>query len=117
MKKEEITTNDLAHTKGNSKYHIVFASKYGRKVFYEDKRLEIQEILQKLCEWKRVGIVEGEVSPDHKHILVRIPPKMKYHPLCGWYFIYVSLSAFNLRLILFSVNVIAARTSFLISSA
>ena len=42
MKKEEISTDSLAHTKWNYKYHIVFAPKYRRKVFYEDKRLEIR---------------------------------------------------------------------------
>ena len=29
----------LAHTKWNCKYHIVFAPKYRRKVFYEGKRI------------------------------------------------------------------------------
>ncbi|MBQ3221488.1 MAG: transposase, partial [Clostridia bacterium] len=29
------TTNSLAHTKWNCKYHIVFAPKYRRKIFYE----------------------------------------------------------------------------------
>lgn len=38
MKKDEITKNSLAHTKWDCKYHIVFAPKYRRKVFYEDKR-------------------------------------------------------------------------------
>ena len=44
MKKEAIDTNSLAHTKWNCKYHIVFASKYRRKVFFGEKRLEIREI-------------------------------------------------------------------------
>ena len=48
MKKGSIDTNSLAHTKWDCKYHIVFAPKYRRKVFYEDKRLEIREILRKL---------------------------------------------------------------------
>ena len=60
MKKENIDVNSLAHTKWNCKYHIVFALKYRRKAFYEDKRLEI---LRKLCEWKGVEIIEGEVCP------------------------------------------------------
>ena len=84
MKKEEINTNSLAHTKWNCKYHIVFAPKYRRKVFYEDKRLEIREILRKLCEWKGVEIVEGEVCPDHIHILVSIPPKMSVSGFMGY---------------------------------
>ena len=77
MKKELIDVNSLAHTKWDCKYHIVFAPKYRRKVFYEDKRLEIREIIRKLCEWKGVKILEGEVCPDHIHMLVSIPPKMR----------------------------------------
>ena len=30
--------NSLSHTKWNCKYHIVFALKYRRKVFYKEKR-------------------------------------------------------------------------------
>ena len=52
MKKENIDVNSLAHTKWNCKYHIVFAPKYRRKVFYEEKRLEIREILGQLSQWK-----------------------------------------------------------------
>lgn len=45
----------LAHTKWNCKYHVVIAPKYRRKVFYEEKRLEIAAILRELCrgkEWR-----------------------------------------------------------------
>lgn len=57
MTKETDNTNSLAHTKQNCKYHIVFAPKYRRKVFFEEKRAEIREILRKLCEWKGVEII------------------------------------------------------------
>ena len=66
----------LAHTKWNCKYHVVFAPKYIRKVFYEEKRLEIGAILRTLCGWKGVEIIEAEVCPDHIHMLISIPPKM-----------------------------------------
>ena len=68
--------HSLSHTKWNCKYHIVFAPKYRRKVFYHEKRAEVGKILRQLCEWKGVGLLEGEVCPDHVHILVEIPPKM-----------------------------------------
>ena len=84
MKKDNIDTSSLAHTKWNCKYHIVFAPKYRRKVFYEDKRLEIREILRKLCEWKGVEIIEGEICPDHIHMLVSIPPKMSVSGFMGY---------------------------------
>lgn len=32
------STNTLSHTTWNCKYHIVFAPKYRRKVFYGEKR-------------------------------------------------------------------------------
>ena len=65
--------NSLSHTKWNCKYHIVFAPKYRRKVFYYEKRAAIGKILRQLCEWKGVRIVEAEVCPDHIHMLVEIP--------------------------------------------
>ena len=60
--------NSLAHTKWNCKYHIVFAPKYRRKLFYGENRKEIGGILRQLSEWKGVKIVEAEVCPDHIHI-------------------------------------------------
>ena len=61
--------NSLAHTKWNYKYHIVFAPKYRRKVFYQEKREAVGKILRRLREWKGVRIVEAEVCPDHIHML------------------------------------------------
>ena len=77
-------TNSLAHTKWNCKYHIVFAPKYRRKVFFGEKRREIGKILRQLCEWKKVNIVEAEVCPDHIHMLVSIPPKYSVSQFMGY---------------------------------
>ena len=74
----------LAHTKWNCKYHVVFAPKYRRKVFYEEKRLEIGAILRELCRWKGVEIIEAEVCPDHIHMLLAIPPKMSVSGFMGF---------------------------------
>lgn len=74
----------LAHTKWNCKYHIVFAPKYRRKIFYEEKRAEIGKVLRELCGWKGVTLLEGEVCPDHVHILVGIPPKMSVASFMGF---------------------------------
>jgi putative transposase len=76
--------NSLAHTVWNCKYHIVFAPKYRRKVFFNDKRLEIGKILRKLCDFKQVTIIEAEVCPDHIHMLVEIPPKMSVSGFVGY---------------------------------
>ena len=81
VKKVNIDNNSLAHTKWDCKYHIVFAPKYRRKVFFEEKQLEIREILRQLCQWKGVEIIEGEVCPDYIHMLVSIPPKIAFRVL------------------------------------
>mgnify|MGYP000983013288 FL=1 len=77
-------TNSLAHTKWNCKYHIVFAPKYRRKIFYGEMKAEIGKILRELCEWKQVNIIEAEVCHDHIHMLVEIPPKMSVSGFVGF---------------------------------
>ena len=70
--------------KWNCKYHIVFAPKYRRKVFYREMRRAIGKILRQLCEWKGVKIIEAEACPDHIHLFVEIPPKMSVSSFMGY---------------------------------
>lgn len=49
---------------------MVFAPKYRRKVFYEEKRLEIGAILRELCLMERGGNIEAEVCPDLSYAIV-----------------------------------------------
>ena len=76
--------NSLSHTKWECKYHIVFAPKYRRKVFYGEKRVEIGKILRMLCDWKKIEIVEAEVCKDHVHMLVKSPPKVSVSSFVGY---------------------------------
>ena len=78
------STNTLSHTTWNCKYHIVFAPKYRRKVFYGEKRAAIGKILRELCEWKGVRLLNAEACPDHVHMLVEIPPKMSVSGFMGF---------------------------------
>ena len=50
--------HSLSHSKWNCKYHIVFAPKYRRKVFYREKKVAIGKILRQLCE--RVNLIGTE---------------------------------------------------------
>lgn len=74
----------LAHTRWNCKYHVVFAPKYRRQVFYGEKRRPVGEILRKLCEWKNVNIIEAECCADHIHMLLEIPPKISVSSFMGY---------------------------------
>ena len=76
--------HSLSHTRWNCKYHVVFAPKYRRKVFYGEKRLEIGAILRELCNWKGVNIIRAEVCIDHVHMLIEIPPKMSVSSFMGF---------------------------------
>ena len=82
MKKNDI--HSLSHTKWECKYHIVFAPKYRRKVFFGQKRYEIGKIIRELCRWKGVDLLEAEACPDHIHILVEIPPKFSISNFMGF---------------------------------
>ena len=76
--------HSLSHSKWNCKYHIVFAPKYRRRVFYGEKKEAIGKILRQLCEWKGVNIIEAEACPDHIHMLVEIPPKIAVSSFMGY---------------------------------
>ena len=77
-------TESLAHTTWNCKYHVVFAPKYRRQIFYGEHKEEIGKILRELCEWKEIEIIEAEVCPDHIHMLLSIPPKYSVSSVMGF---------------------------------
>lgn len=84
MAKNAEELNRLSHTTWNCRYHVVFAPKYRRKVFYNARRLDIIKILKDLCSYKGVTIIEGEACPDHIHILLEIPPKYSVSGFMGY---------------------------------
>ena len=67
----------LNHTRWNCKYHIVFAPKFRLKPIYGRYRRTIGEILRKLCENKRIEIVEANACADHIHMSIKLPPKVQ----------------------------------------
>ncbi len=74
----------LEHSTYRCQYHIVFAPKYRRKVIYGEIRADIGRILRKLCNEKKVEIIEAEACPDHIHMLVSIPPYMSISNFMGY---------------------------------
>ena len=76
--------NSLAHTKWVCKYHIVFTPKYRRKIIYNQLRADIQTIIKDVCKWKGVEIIEGNMMPDHIHLLLSILPKYSVSNFMGY---------------------------------
>ena len=73
-----------AHSSYRCEYHIVFAPKYRRKEIYGKLKKDIGEILRKLCNEKKVEIIEAEACPDHIHMLVSIPPYISIAQFVGF---------------------------------
>ena len=77
-------SNSLSHLKWLCKYHIVFSLKYRRKIIYGQYRESIKEIIQRLCSYKGVEIIEGHMMNDHVHLLLSIPPKFSVAQFMGY---------------------------------
>ena len=73
-----------AHSKWRCQYHIVFAPKFRRKEIYGQLKEDVGKILRKLCEEKKVEIIEAEACPDHVHMLVCIPPHLSVSQFMGY---------------------------------
>ena len=80
----KLDTSSLAHTKWECKYHIVFAPKYRRQIIYGKIKMDIGQMLRKLCEYKGIEIIEAEACKDHIHMLVSIPPKYSIAQIMGY---------------------------------
>ena len=73
-----------AHSKYRCRFQIVFAPKYRRKVIYKELRADIGQIIRKLCDEKKVEIIEAQACPDHIHMLVSIPPYLSVAQFVGF---------------------------------
>jgi putative transposase len=51
---------------------------------YSELKKSIQEIIRQLCSYKGVEILSGNVSKDHIHLCVKIPPKMSVSYFMGY---------------------------------
>ena len=63
-----------SHTIYDNKYHIVFITKYRKKVLKDDVGFRLREIIRQICSTEKVDILKGAVGPDHVHLLLQIPP-------------------------------------------
>lgn len=75
--KEKMSFMDksLAHTRWMCKYHIIFITKYSRKIIYNKYRASIKDILKDLCKYNGVEIIEEHFILDHVYMLFSISPK------------------------------------------
>jgi putative transposase len=56
--------------------HLVFVTKYRRKIFTKLILQELREIFQSVCRDFESTLVEFEGEGDHVHLLIEYPPKV-----------------------------------------
>ena len=74
----------LSHVIWECKYHIVWCPKYRYKVLEGGVRKTVDEILESLCEWKKIEILEKNVQIDHVHLVLSFPPKYSISFVVGY---------------------------------
>jgi putative transposase len=74
----------LSHTTWDCKYHLVFIPKCRGKVLYGQLRVHLGEVFRKLAGQKESRVEEGDLLPDHVHMLLSIPPKYSVSQVIGF---------------------------------
>jgi len=64
------------HTVHDIKYHIVWVTKYRKKVITKLIGERLRELIRQGCESMGITIVRGSIGKDHLHILLSCPPTM-----------------------------------------
>ena len=65
-----------SHTVFSIHLHIVWITKYRRKVLRGEVAERVREIVREECRKSRVEILRGPISTDHVHIMVSIRPQV-----------------------------------------
>ena len=61
--------------------HLVFVTKYRRRVFTQQVMRELRLIFGSVCRYFDASLVEFEGEKDHVHLLVNYPPKISVSKL------------------------------------
>lgn len=69
------------HCVFNLHVHLVFVTKYRRKVFNRNTLNALRRIFDDVCKKFEVTLIEFEGEKDHVHLLVHYPPKVSLSKL------------------------------------
>jgi putative transposase len=65
-----------AHTVFEIHVHLVWVTKYRRRMLAGDVGVRVRELIRQVCRSEDVEILKGHVSRDHVHLFVSIPPQV-----------------------------------------
>ena len=70
-----------SHSVYDLKYHLVWITKYRKKVLYGQVAERLRDLIREVCKTKDVEIVTGSISKDHVHLFVSVPPYLSISKL------------------------------------
>jgi len=65
-----------SHSVYDLKYHLVWITKYRKKVLYGQVAERLRDLLREICKIKDVEIIKGSIARDHIHMFVSVPPHL-----------------------------------------
>ena len=63
-----------SHSVYDLKYHVVWITKYRKKVLYGQVAERLRDLLREICKAKDVEIIKGSISKDHVYLFISVPP-------------------------------------------
>ena len=65
-----------SHSTYDLKYHIVWITKYRKKVLKGEVAAKVRDLIREICKANDIEILKGHVSQDHVHLFVSVPPHL-----------------------------------------
>ena len=63
-----------SHTRFDIKYHLVWITKYRKKLLRGDVAIRLRQIVRDICAELEVDIIKGHIVKDHVHMFMSSPP-------------------------------------------
>lgn len=70
-----------SHTVYDIKYHLVWITKYRKKLLKGELAIRIRNLIREICKTNEVEIIKGHISIDHVHLFVSVPPHLSVSKL------------------------------------
>ena len=70
-----------SHTIYALKYHLVWITKYRKKVLTGAVAERVRELIRQICKANEIEILKGHISKDHVHIFLSVPPHLSVSKL------------------------------------
>ena len=70
-----------SHTIYALKYHLVWITKYRKKVLTGAVAERVRELIRQICKANEIDILKGHISKDHVHVFLSVPPHISVSKL------------------------------------